>query len=366
MPRRQPRWPSIGLNSCRLLTLVRARARRPTLSSASPRLDLWASSLCGRNSCSGGSSRRMVTGRPFHGLEDALEVAALHGQQLGQGASRAGLVSARIISRTARMRSGLEEHVLGAAEADALGAEARATGRLRACRRWCGPGACGPCRPRASARRKLARRAPGPGTVGARPSMTSPVEPSMVMSRLRARRAADPHRAAARSRSRAPSSRRRRALPMPRATTAAWEVMPPARSGCPARRACRRCPRARSRRADQDDLRSPLARGLGLVRRRTRPRPPPRPARPAGRGRSRAALGSWDRASGAGADRAAFGVDAQDRLFLRDEPSLAMSTAMRTAAAGALAVAGLEHPELAGLDGELDVLHVAVVRSRRL
>ena len=32
---------------------------------------------------------------------------------------------------------------------------------------------------------------------------------------------------------------------------------------------------------------------------------------------------------------------------------------------GALAVAGLQHPELAALDGELHVLHVAVVRSRR-
>jgi hypothetical protein len=40
---------------------------------------------------------------------------------------------------------------------------------------------------------------------------------------------------------------------------------------------------------------------------------------------------------------------------------LAISTATRSAARGALAVAGLQHPEFAALHGELEVLHVAVV-----
>ena len=55
-------------------------------------------------------------------------------------------------------------------------------------------------------------------------------------------------------------------------------------------------------------------------------------------------------------------IDARHRLFLVISSSLASSTAIRTAALrGALAGAGLQHPELALLDRELDVLHVAVV-----
>ena len=48
-------------------------------------------------------------------------------------------------------------------------------------------------------------------------------------------------------------------------------------------------------------------------------------------------------------------------------PSPTMSTAILTAARGrALAGAGLEHVELAALDGELEVLHVAVVLLEHL
>ena len=55
-------------------------------------------------------------------------------------------------------------------------------------------------------------------------------------------------------------------------------------------------------------------------------------------------------------------IDARHRVFLEISPSLAISTAMRSAALrGALAAAGLQHPQLALLDRELDVLHVAVV-----
>ena len=91
---------------------------------------------------------------------------ALHRQDLRQRARRRpASSSARIISRTARMRSGLEEHVLGAAEADALGAEvARDGGVERACRRWRAPSGAGTRRPRSSASRS--RRRAGRGDIG--------------------------------------------------------------------------------------------------------------------------------------------------------------------------------------------------------
>ena len=65
-----------------------------------------------------------------HRLEDALEVRLLHRQQLVErGAALVPRRAARIIARTTGRRSLGHEHVLGAAEADALGAE---LARLRA------------------------------------------------------------------------------------------------------------------------------------------------------------------------------------------------------------------------------------------
>jgi hypothetical protein len=57
-------------------------------------------------------------------------------------------------------------------------------------------------------------------------------------------------------------------------------------------------------------------------------------------------------------------IDAQHRLLARDQAFLGhVDGDLQRRLGGALAVAGLQHPELAALDGELDVLHVAVVRS---
>ena len=56
------------------------------------------------------------------------------------------------------------------------------------------------------------------------------------------------------------------------------------------------------------------------------------------------------------------GVDAQDRLFARDQPlARHVDGDAHGGARRALAAARLQHPELAALDRELDVLHVAVV-----
>ena len=73
----------------------RARSRPPAISA----------SVCGRNSCSGGSSRRIVTGKPAMIVEELDEIVALHRQELRERGAAAASSSARIISRIATMRS---------------------------------------------------------------------------------------------------------------------------------------------------------------------------------------------------------------------------------------------------------------------
>ena len=86
MPSRQPRWPSMGLNSCNCSTR-RSSEGRTFFRSPAPlapksryfstsnffcRVSAWertamswiSSSRFGTNSCNGGSKRRIVTGRP--------------------------------------------------------------------------------------------------------------------------------------------------------------------------------------------------------------------------------------------------------------------------------------------------------------
>ena len=70
----QPRWPSIGLNSCSCSTRCSSVFFSSTRLSPLPSLPAWRSSTIrssrfGRNSCSGGSSVRIVTGRPFIALK---------------------------------------------------------------------------------------------------------------------------------------------------------------------------------------------------------------------------------------------------------------------------------------------------------
>ena len=82
----------------------------------------------------------MVTGQRFHGLEEADEVGALHGQQLLE--SRAAILLVVGQNHGAHVLDAIfgKEHVLGAAEADALGAEqAMPAWRRAECRRWRGP-----------------------------------------------------------------------------------------------------------------------------------------------------------------------------------------------------------------------------------
>ena len=55
-------------------------------------------------------------------------------------------------------------------------------------------------------------------------------------------------------------------------------------------------------------------------------------------------------------------LDPRDRVLARDQPFVGhLDRHPERRARGALAVAGLQHPELAAFDGELEILHVAVV-----
>ena len=124
-PRRTPRRPSIGFCSCSLCT---ACSIRRSSSRFSPR----ASATATRTDELGEVGQELVQRRveqpdgdrqAVHRLEDADEVLALQRQQLRQfGLAGSSSVSARI-SRSTSCAALAEEHVLGAAQADALRAE---------------------------------------------------------------------------------------------------------------------------------------------------------------------------------------------------------------------------------------------------
>ena len=128
MPRRTPRWPSIGLNSCSCST----RASSFCFSSSSaarlagrfePR-DLDHQVLALRQEL----VQRRVDGadrhrRAVHRLEDAVEVLALQRQELVERRATIRLVVRQDHPLHDRDAPLAEEHVLGAAQPDAAGAE---------------------------------------------------------------------------------------------------------------------------------------------------------------------------------------------------------------------------------------------------
>ncbi len=85
--------PSIGLASCSAST--RARTCEPSGRSAG----------CGRNSCSGGSSSRIVTGRPSIAANRPAKSFSCSGRRRSIAACRASSVSARITSAISGWRS---------------------------------------------------------------------------------------------------------------------------------------------------------------------------------------------------------------------------------------------------------------------
>ena len=142
MPSRQPRMAEhrvglVQLGDARGARLSRLDAEPPAATSRS------SSSSCGRNSCSGGSSRRIVTGRPSMISKMPDEVVALHRQELGQrraaGPRRRRPGSSRA---SATMRSGSKNMCSVRQRPMPSAPKLRAVrGVVRACRRWCAPSA---------------------------------------------------------------------------------------------------------------------------------------------------------------------------------------------------------------------------------
>ena len=128
MPRRQPRSPSMGFISCSSST--RASSVRSSFSLGERGL---VSSRCWISTSRSSRLRQELVQRRieqadgdrqrFHGLEEAHEVGALHRQQLLQRVAAVLLVVGQ--NHGAHVPDAVfgKEHVLGAAEADAFGAE---------------------------------------------------------------------------------------------------------------------------------------------------------------------------------------------------------------------------------------------------
>ena len=106
-PSRTPRSPSIGFASCIRRTAVSRVASRPgSAPSASARATRAVSSASGgRNSCSGGSSSRMVTGRPSIAARMPTKSARCSGSSAASAASSSSGPSARISRSTSSRRS---------------------------------------------------------------------------------------------------------------------------------------------------------------------------------------------------------------------------------------------------------------------
>ena len=294
-----------------------------------------------------------------HDLEQPDEVLALHRQDLGQRRAPALLVVGQDHLAHRDDAVALEEHVLGAAEADALGAE---LARLGCVRRRLGVGADAQRAELVGPGHQLGEVAGELGLHGRHDAQHDLA--GAAVDGDDARRPSPPCRApracrpcASMRTSPAPATQ---GLPMPRATTAAWLVMPPV------------------------EVRMPSAACMpwmssGLVSRRTRITFSP--ARACFSASSavnttlpEAAPGEAGRPlaitlrCGLGIERRMQQLvergrlDARHRLLLVDQ-ALAhhVDGDLERRLGGALAVARLQHVELAALHGELDVLHVAVV-----
>ena len=82
-----------------------------------------SAAVFGRNSCSGGSSRRMVTGRPSMTRNSSTKSSRCIGSSLASAARRPSASSRQDHLAHRDDAVVVEEHVLGAAQADAFGAE---------------------------------------------------------------------------------------------------------------------------------------------------------------------------------------------------------------------------------------------------
>ena len=161
---REPRWPSIGLNSRKTATL---RLSRFELTSMAAATSPMAASPWGRNSCKRRIEQADGHRQAGHDLEQLDEILPLHGQQLGQRPAAALLVIGQDHLAHGDDAALVEEHMLGAAEPDAVGAEGA---RLAGVGRRVGIGAhphaadlVGPAHQRGEVRRRGRARASARG-----------------------------------------------------------------------------------------------------------------------------------------------------------------------------------------------------------
>jgi hypothetical protein len=83
----------------------------------------WLASSCGTNSCSGGSSRRMVTGRPSISRNSPSKSPRWIGSSLARALRRPASSSAKDHFAHRADAVALKKHVFGAAKSDTRGAE---------------------------------------------------------------------------------------------------------------------------------------------------------------------------------------------------------------------------------------------------
>ena len=229
-----PRVPSIGFVSCsectrssvllELLEVVAsarcARARPRCATSSTP----------GRNSCSGGSSRRIVTGRPAISSKRPSKSCCWSGSSSSSAARRSSSVSAMIIARIFGWRSAAMNMCSVRQRPMPSAPNSRA---LRGVLGRVGVGAhaeraqlVGPAEHRLEVRRS---------TSGSTSGTSSAVTMPRACRRSRSgrprcsTRAVHAHRLRPSGRSRAPTAPDTHGLPIPRATSAAWLALPPSR-----------------------------------------------------------------------------------------------------------------------------------------
>ncbi len=176
MPSRQPRWPSIGLVSCNASARWRiAGTSLPVSRAISPN----SASVFGRNSWSGGSRRRIVTGNPFMMRNISAKSSRWIGSNSASAARRPASSSAMISCRIAPIRSASKNMC-----SVRLSPMPSAPNR-RAARASIAVSALARTLRRRIASAQLINMAKSPDSsgwiVGTSPTITSPVDPSIVM-----------------------------------------------------------------------------------------------------------------------------------------------------------------------------------------
>mmetsp|Transcript_32478 Transcript_32478/g.51976 ORF Transcript_32478/g.51976 Transcript_32478/m.51976 type:complete len:481 (+) Transcript_32478:363-1805(+) len=225
MARRHPRKPSMGLISASFsMRSTTSFSSAPV--SAESRATISSSSPSGRNSCSGGSSRRMVTGSPSMARKMPSKSPRWNGSKSASAASRSGVLPAMIIRRTVRMRSPDPKNMCSvrtspmpsAPFSRAVAASSGVSALASTLRRR-----------KPSTQDMNSPRSPliAGGARSAAPLMTSPVVPLRLSQSPSC--SFTPPSVSHRLSSSTTSSEQpdTHTFPQPRATTAAWLVMPP-------------------------------------------------------------------------------------------------------------------------------------------